>query len=224
MRWFFLFLNRHNFQVFRHFWGRAFGGCTFANSAQMTWMMPRAPRFLLFFFGWECVCDALTTYYSWWLIFQKVTVVFQPSVGKVCFFEGKEAKDVDGSAKNPWNSEDLTLRRYSHSFKHQPVVFTNSPSRLFCLAKWLFTFQGQWRVKKNYAKMFKSLMSICAKGSINCYWIPVVGDDHKPNTRALYTHHQDSLLKVAWPISMNKKGQISRKKIQHIGSMRQFYI
>ena len=36
--------------------------------------------------------------------------------------------------------------------------------------------------------------AICAIGSINYFHI--IGDGHQPNSRGLYTHYKDSLLKV----------------------------
>ena len=33
-------------------------------------------------------------------------------------------------------------------------------------------------------------------GSINSHYFHIIGDGHQPNSRGLYTHYKDSLLKV----------------------------
>ena len=38
--------------------------------------------------------------------------------------------------------------------------------------------------------------AICAIGSINSLYFHIIGDGHQPNSRGLYTHYKDSLLKV----------------------------
>ena len=38
----------------------------------------------------------------------------------------------------------------------------------------------------------------CAIGSINSHYFHIIGDCHQPNSRGLYTHYKDSLLKVGF--------------------------
>ncbi len=51
---------------------------------------------------------------------------------------------------------------------------------------------------------WKTRLQSCACGykfmcwGLNSHWFCVVGDAHQPNSRVLYTHHKDSLLKVGW--------------------------
>ena len=37
---------------------------------------------------------------------------------------------------------------------------------------------------------------ICAIGSIHSHYFHIIGDGYQPNSRGLYTHYKDSLLKV----------------------------
>ena len=34
---------------------------------------------------------------------------------------------------------------------------------------------------------------------LNSHYFHIIGDGHQPNSRGLYTHYKDSLLKVGWP-------------------------
>ena len=38
-------------------------------------------------------------------------------------------------------------------------------------------------------------VSRCAIGSINSHYFQIIGDGHQPNSRGLYTHYKDSVIK-----------------------------
>ena len=62
----------------------------------------------------------------------------------------------------------------------------------------IFELQGVSYESKNLILLAKSptFMVICAIGSINSQYFHTIGDGHQPNSRGLYTHYKDSLLKV----------------------------
>ena len=37
------------------------------------------------------------------------------------------------------------------------------------------------------------------RSGLNSHYFHIIGDGHQPNSRGLYTHYKDSLLKVGWP-------------------------
>ena len=43
------------------------------------------------------------------------------------------------------------------------------------------------------------LSPLYVRSGLNYHYFHIIGDGHQPNSRGLYTHYKDSLLKVGWP-------------------------
>ncbi len=53
--------------------------------------------------------------------------------------------------------------------------------------------QQQWNMVTCY------VLHLDVRSGLNSHYFHIVGDGHQPNSRGLYTHYKDSLLKVGWP-------------------------
>ena len=45
-------------------------------------------------------------------------------------------------------------------------------------------------------RIFRSATNLFVRSGLNSHYFHIIGDGHQPNSRGLYTHYKDSLLKV----------------------------
>ena len=65
-----------------------------------------------------------------------------------------------------------------------------------CIAKSPDERTTLFRVRSNETRIYYSLKRYHMCQGLNSDYFHIIGDGHQPNSRGLYTHYKDSLLKV----------------------------
>ena len=73
----------------------------------------------------------------------------------------------------------ISLKR---SFQHFPMKKTR--------------YKNRGELREPVILKVPTVVKIHVCWGLDSHWFPVVGDGHQPNSRGLYTHYKDSLLKV----------------------------